>query len=213
MARRNRSPIGGSRYERAFRRTPNENCETKRVLQNAAATDVQKAVTSLGQNSDKIAAKAAVVAGLENQAKDAKSALTLLRRDWQTSHEQVLNTVKVFAAGFGDVVKELGFELVAATPAGLLPAPSGLTATSGKNQGEVKASWKRGDARHGFVVQHATDPANAATYSALKLSTRMTCTLGGLQSGIVVHVRVAAVDPRAADDQGPWSIWVAATVR
>jgi hypothetical protein len=66
--------------------------------------------------------------------------------------------------------------------------------------------------RRGFVVQHATDTANATTYSPQALCSKTKYTLENLPSGSVVHFRVAAADARAASGMSPWSDWVAAMV-
>jgi len=83
----------------------------------------------------------------------------------------------------------------------------------GKAAGEVVLTWHRGNAAHGFLVQHATDVANPATYSLLMASTRAKYTLKGAQSSTIVHFRVAAIDPASATGASPWSDWVAGTVR
>ena len=178
-----------------------------------AATDAQKAVAALGQHADGIAAKAAVVAALRAQLATAEGDLTLLRRDWRFALGHLVSTVKVFASGSADIVTSLGFQVVAHGPSDLLLAPAGLSVNTGKEHGTVTALWKKGRKRYGFVVQHATDPANAATYSAPQPSTRSKYTLGGLPSGANVYVRVAAVDPKAQTDLSPWSEWASAMAR
>ena len=49
---------------------------------------------------------------------------------------------------------------------GPLPMPANLTGLPGIAVGDARISWALGLARHGFLVQHATDVANPATYSA-----------------------------------------------
>jgi hypothetical protein len=79
--------------------------------------------------------------------------------------------------------------------------------------GEAVFSWDVGNARHGFIVQHATDVANAATHSANLPSTRATFTLKGGTPSSTVHFRVAAIDPSSETDMGPWSDWVSGLAR
>jgi hypothetical protein len=96
----------------------------------------------------------------------------------------------------------------------LLAAVDGITGSPGATAGQATWKWPRGNARHGFLVQHATDVANAATYSPQLACTKTRYTLGGLApSGSTVSLRVAAVDPHAPTAQSPWSVWVSATVR
>jgi hypothetical protein len=96
----------------------------------------------------------------------------------------------------------------------LLVAPEGLATSPGANAGQAAVKWERGQARHGFLVQHATDVANPATFSQPTACTKITFTLSGLApSGSSVFFRVAAVDPHAPTGQSPWSGWVSATVK
>jgi len=167
----------------------------------------------LGKAADGIEAKAAIVASLRAQLVTAEGDLTLLRRDWAIAYGHLVSTVKVFAGGSADIVTSLGFQVVTRSPSDFLTAPAGLTVKTGKDHGTVTALWKKGLATHGFVLQHATDPANATTYSAPQPSTRSRHTLGGLPSGSNVYVRVAAVDPKTESDLSPWSDWASAIAR
>jgi hypothetical protein len=74
-------------------------------------------------------------------------------------------------------------------------------------------TWARGDARHGFVVQLARDPASPATLSVPVPCTRSRFTFTGGTPSSIVHLRVAAIDPTSPTGIGPWSDWIAATVR
>jgi hypothetical protein len=85
--------------------------------------------------------------------------------------------------------------------------------TPGKGLGEAVFAWKRGSARHGFIVQHATDVANPATISGNIPCTRAKYTLKGGQPLMLVHFRVAAVDPTVEGGHGPFSDWVAGMAR
>ena len=77
----------------------------------------------------------------------------------------------------------------------------------------MEASWDKGIAIHGFVVQHATDPANPATVSGSIPWTRTTFKIDGLPSKANVSVRVAAIDPASPEGQSPWSAWVVGNAR
>ena len=179
----------------------------------AQATAVQTAFASLDQDAQKIAAITAQVQGLKDQLQTALTLLVGARRDWGTSLKHLLGTVEVFGKGSVDVVKGFGFEVRTTKTLGPLAAPTNLVLVRGKEAGSVKASWDKGPSSHGFVVQHATDPASPATFSTPKAWTKRTYTLGGLPSGSNVSFRVAAVDPASPAGMSPWSDWVLGTAR
>jgi hypothetical protein len=71
----------------------------------------------------------------------------------------------------------------------------------------------KGLAKHGFVVQWATDANAPATFSMPVVSTKRKLTLSGLPHGASLSFRVAAIDPASATGQSPWSAWVVGIVR
>jgi len=176
----------------------------------AAAPDVQSAVVKWNTDANALEAKAQSAEKLRLQLATAMSDLRVLRRNWKASTSHVLSTVNVFSLGSVDAVKSFSLEVQSRTAPGAPVAPENLTIVRGAKPGEVLAKWKRGKALHGFVVQHATDATNQATYSVIVTSTKSKCTLGGLPPGSNVYVRVAAIDPN--EGEGPWSQWAAGTV-
>jgi hypothetical protein len=177
----------------------------------ANAADVQTAVKSWNQTSDDLEANAKAIADLRHQLLLAVTKQRTIRRTWRARTLQVLSNVNVFSDGSADTIK--GFSLdVRGTP-GSHAALVELTVTTGKTVGTVLAAWPKNGARHGFMVQHATDPSNSATYASAQPSTRAKYTLGGAPSGSTVYFRVAPIDPKSASGQGPWSAWAAGTVK
>jgi hypothetical protein len=179
----------------------------------ATATDVQGAVKAWNKNADDLEANTKTIAAIKEQLKAAEAKQRTIRRSWRASTQQVLSTVNVFCEGSADLVKGLGVEVRSRTAAGALDAPADLTLATGKEAGEVGFHWLKGKATHGFVVQHATDPNNAATYSAMVPCTKTRYTLDGQPSKSTVYGRVAAVDPTSPSGLGPWSVWAAGTAR
>jgi len=178
----------------------------------AQATDVQHVVTTLGKQADDLEANAKAIANLRQQVVNLETKQVSSRRDWSSTIKLLLGTVEVFCGGSVDRVKAFSLDVRHPLSTGALAAPAGLSLIKGKHAGEVIAQWTRGNAHAGFVVQHATDTANPATYSAQSPCTKVKYTLGGLPSGSIVHFRVAAVDPRAPGDLSPWSEWTTETV-
>ncbi len=179
----------------------------------ASATDVQNAVKTWGKDADSIDANAKVIANLRAQLKAAEAQQEGLRRDWQASKKQVLSTVTVYCGGSADKVKGFNLDVVTRARLGALPTPANLAVNPGKLPGEVVSTWDKGLAAHGFLVQHATDPTNAATISMPTACTKARFTLDGMPSSANVSIRVAAINPASPTGQTPWSAWVVGNAR
>jgi len=181
----------------------------------ATAPAVQAAVNAWDKAAADIDANTSVVTGLRSQLRLAEGKQLVLRRAWKAAKKQVLGTLDVQCAGSADDVKAFGFDAFVRVPTGglSLTPPDPIAVKAGKLSGEVIVSWPKGAAKHGFLVQHTADVANAAIYSAVIACTQAKKTLTGFAPGAHVFVRVAAVDPTEASGQTPWTAWVAATAR
>jgi hypothetical protein len=180
----------------------------------ATAPDLQAAAKLWSKVSDDMEANATVISGLRSQLAAAEGKQLSLRRSWGAARRQVLSTVDVLCAGSADDVKANGFDALTRTNSGAPIAPPDTVHTEpGKAPGSVKVSWLKGSGRHGFVLQHATDVSNTATYSALIPVTGTKYTLQGAISGSVVHFRVAAIDPSEAAGCTAFSAWASGTAR
>jgi len=177
------------------------------------ATEVQTALQLVSQHSAAMETNAKAVVDLRMQLNTAVHKAPALRSDWEVAVAKLLATVQVYCNGAAEKVTAFGLDVQQRVQHGPQPAPAGLTVNTGKAPGQVVAKWTKGTALHGFVVQHATDTANAATYSAIEPCTKTQIVLGGSPSGAVVHVRIAAVDPKASPALSPWSDWASAPAR
>jgi hypothetical protein len=179
----------------------------------ASAPAVQAAVKAWSAEADAIAATAATIASLRAQLKAAEATQAGNRRDWGTAKSQVMIAVTVACGGSADRVKAFTLDVVSHGRHGALEAPIDLTVKAGTVLGASALAWAKGVAIHGWVVQHAADPTNAATLSALIPCTRPKLTLGGLTPGGSVSARVAAIDPTSPNGMSPWSAWASGSVR
>jgi hypothetical protein len=178
------------------------------------ATDLQAAAKAWNQAANDIEANATVVTAARTTLRVAEAKQLGLRRTWRAAKKQVLSTADVLCAGSADDLKAYGFDVLTRAALGLpIAVPGNLSTTPGTALGDAVVKWPRGDARHGFVVQHASDVANAATYSLPFPCTKCSFTLSGLTSGSVTHFRVAAIDPSSATGTTAWSGWVSGTAR
>jgi hypothetical protein len=178
-----------------------------------AAKDLQAAATVWSQSADDLENNAKVVAARRSDLRTAEAKQRSLRRAWRAARKQVLGTVDVLCAGSADEIKAYGFDVRVHGTLGPLAVPGDLATAPGTALGEATFSWQKGLCRHGFLVQHATDAANPATYSPVVACTKSKFTLTGAPPGSSVSFRVAAIDPSSPTGQTPWSGWVAGTVR
>jgi hypothetical protein len=178
-----------------------------------AATGVQTAVQAWSSCASSLDGNAQTIRGLRAQLAAAEVKQHGLRRDWSAARKQVITSVTVYCGGSADKVSGFGLDLLKKGRIGILPIPTDLTVNPGAMPGEVVCEWAKGVAIHGFVVQHAADPNNAATVSPSIPSTRPRWVLDGLPSGASVSVRVAAIDPASPTGQSPWTTWVLGNAR
>jgi hypothetical protein len=147
------------------------------------------------------------------QATDAIEAQRIHRRDWEVAAQHVLAVVAMHAKGSADAVHGFGLDVRKQAALGPLGVPSDLATSPGRETGEVVFTWSKGDARNGFLVQHAFDPADPVKIAAPRPCTRTKLVLSGMQPSGTIFFRVAAVDPQAPEGLSPWSDWVAGTAR
>ena len=177
------------------------------------ALDVQAAVGKWGKAADTLETNGKTVAALRKQLADAETQQQMLRLAWTACTRSVLIAVAIYCAGAAKTILGLGFGTRSKTSLGPLAMVEGLTSALGKLSGQALVAWTRGQAHHGFLVQHATDANNQATWSAPIPCTKTKMLLEGLPPGSTVYVRVCAIDPSQKGGQAPWSAWMAATAR
>jgi hypothetical protein len=178
-----------------------------------APATVQAATTGWSDVATSLGANATTIVQLKDQLATAEAKQRSLRVKWTDATRQVLGTIAVWCDGSTDMVHGLGLQVLTRQGLGPLAPPSALTALTGAQPGDATVKWARGNAHHGFLVQHATDVATLATYSVPVACTKSKYTLTGATSLSIVHFRVAAIDPSSSTGQTAWSDWIAATVR
>ena len=174
---------------------------------------LQAASTAWNAAADAVESNGKIVADLRTQLAAAEAAQRTNRQVWTFATKQLTAQVAVTAEGSSDAVHALGFDVITRGGPIAQVAPEGLHTAPGKVLGEGIFTWKRGTARHGFLVQHAADPSNPATVSPPVPCTKTKYKIEGAVSATIVHFRVAAIDTTSSTGSGPWSDWVACTVR
>jgi hypothetical protein len=182
----------------------------------ASAADVQTAVAKWSTAASDIAANTALIAQLKDQLAAAVGKQRSLRHTWSVSTSQVLTSVDAFCANSPVLIEGFGLVAVTNTAHALLGVPTDIATSPGPLPGESRLTWSRGLATHGFLVQSATDTGNPASISPPFPCSKVKYTYApkpAPPSGSSVFFRLAAIDPHSSTGQGPWSAWVAGTVR
>jgi hypothetical protein len=175
--------------------------------------ELQAANTAWNSAADSLESNAKAISNLRSQLATLEASQRTLRVGWTAATKRMMGIATVVCQGSADNVHALGLDVFAHVPIGALATPTGLTGKPGSLPGQALLAWHRGVAKHGFLVQHATDVANQATWSVLIASTRAKYTFDGGQPQSTLHFRVASIDPTSSTGTSPWTDWVAVTLR
>jgi hypothetical protein len=177
------------------------------------AADIQTLVGFWTTETANLSTGETLIAALEKQLATARSNQLATLRRWGLRRQGVLNAINVFCDGSKDTMTTFGV-----TVAGLVPhvgasVPVDLKSMKSKAPGIAGVKWYgTPENRAGFLVQHATNTADATTYSATVPSTKRSFKLPGQTPGATIYFRVLAVDPTLPGGQTAWTAWVAAVV-
>jgi hypothetical protein len=139
-------------------------------------------------------------------------ALDTLVQTWAAQTTQCLGAVKEYCSGSQTKCKNMGFGTAGRVSRPSAPLPVNLVAHHNKVAGIAELEWKCDGRRHQYMVQHATNPADASTYAAPVVVSRMRFKLPGQTPGAVLHFRVQVLDPKLPEGHSDWTAWVPVTV-
>jgi hypothetical protein len=178
----------------------------------AAATDVKAAANSLGatiaalqgNNTAKSKARADLDAAIVNEVQ--------LVRAFGAGRRALVASIEVFSKGSKDVIKSFGVDVEERKPRPEATVPMGLRPMKVKKPNHASVRWDPTLGAQGYMLQHATNSADASTYAAPFRVTAARYYLGGQTPGATVYFRVAALDTALSGGQTAFSAWVAVMV-
>jgi hypothetical protein len=178
----------------------------------AASTDVVTNTKALGTASTNLdannQAKTKAAAAL---AQAEKNEPPLVRRVG-AARRALIGAVDVFADGSKETVLGLGLEVETPQPAPEAGLPENLRPMKVLKSANASTRWDPMPGAHGYLLQHATNPSDATTYSAALVVTRARYRLAGQTPGQTIYFRVAALDTKLAGGQTAYTAWVAVIV-
>jgi hypothetical protein len=154
-------------------------------------------------NKNKAAGKAAVAL--------AETSQPILMRRWAVRKDAVM----VAIAAYGDGSKDLVQTFVAVEerePAPLAGVPVNLRAMKVNKPTIASVRWDPTPGAHGYLLQHATNPADPTTYSAAISTPGARFHLPGQAPATMVYFRVLACDPALPNGQTAYTAWVGVAV-
>ena len=145
-------------------------------------------------------------------AAKARTERATAERDLLGRARGCLLAITVDAAGSEAAIKAYGVDVAERLGSPLETTPTGLIGVKTLTTGLAGWKWKTHKRNHGFMVQWATDPTNAATHSAQIHCTKGRFSITAQTPGATLYLRVAALDSRLLGGQTAYSAWVSVPV-
>ena len=177
-----------------------------------AAADLQKAAAAWTTTSSSIKTTGGTIDGLRAQIALQVVTLTTLRATWLANRKATISALSLLCNGSATMIQSFGADVFAHTLGGAILVPGGLSTMPGLNAGTIDFMFDDTVNRYGFVIQFATNTADATTYSPQIPCHEGFFSLDGQTSAATLHFRAAAVDPTQKFHMTDWSPWVAGTV-
>jgi hypothetical protein len=175
----------------------------------AAATGVQTATNAWATETTAVDTGAQTIASLEKQLGVARTNQLANLRRWTLQRQAVLSAINVFCDGSKDTMLTFSVEVATSTAHDPASTPVGVLTRKSKVSGAVAWQWLLTPKnRYGFMVQHATNVADATTYSQPMVSSKRSFKLLLQTPGTAISLRVMALDPALPTGQTNWSAWV-----
>lgn len=176
------------------------------------AADVKAKTEDWGAVIDGWEANGKQIAALELQLDAHKANEPVFARRWDTKKRAVFSAITDYADGSIDKVHGFGCGVLGHEPLPPASVPQNLRDKHSKVHGTAAAEWDTMYGKYGFLVQHAADPANAATYAEPVVSSKSTFKLAGQVRGATIYFRVLTLDPKLPGGKTDWTPWVPVVV-
>jgi hypothetical protein len=152
-------------------------------------------------------------ASAKGQLTQAETAEPALMRRCRVRRNLVLGAVQAFGDGAAQVVQSLNVAVATRVPKPLAITPVNLHPMKKKMPTYASVRWNPTPGAHGYLLQHATNPADPTTYAAPISVTAAKYHLTGQTPGVTVYFRVLACDARLVPTgQSAFTAWVAVVV-
>jgi len=177
------------------------------------APDVQAGVAKIDATTGSLKANKDTVKNIRAQLRAAEGLQRKYRRQWNGALQQTLSAMTVFADGSAEVIVGMGGDVVSRSQQPTDVTPDNAHGIPVKESGQAGFQWDKGTTKRGWVVQWATNQNDPTTFSPLIAWTKRKYVLSAQKSGTVLYFRVAYQSSKVPEGHGPFSVWIAATVK
>jgi hypothetical protein len=151
-------------------------------------------------NKSKAAGKLQLDTALANEG-------PLVRR-WGTSKRAVLSAIEVAADGSAEIVQSFNVAVEKRQPKPAATVPANLRPMKVHKSNAASVRWDPTLGAKGYMLQHATNPSDATTYSPQIHVSESKYHFGGQTAGATIYFRVLALDASLPTGQTAFTAWV-----
>lgn len=137
--------------------------------------------------------------------------VTIVRR-WSLRRQGLLHAVSVFCDGSKEKVQAFNLGVLQRNKLPPAVVPTNLHQARSDKPTTPVVVWDRVKGSDGYLVQHATNPADPATYAQPVMCKRARFALPGQMLAGTLHFRVLSLDPALPGGQSDYCAWVAVIV-
>ena len=177
-----------------------------------AAPNVQTTTAAWAKATDDWEANDEELAVAKQKVAAIEAREPVLERRWHAKKRACSGAVTDHGDGSKDKVHALGWAVLNHDPLAPAEVPQNLRDKHSKVHGTATAGWDTNHGKFQFQVQHATNPADAATLSEPMTTGKSTFKLPGQVRGATIHFRVLTLDPKLPTGKTDWTLWVPVVV-
>ncbi len=135
-----------------------------------------------------------------------------LVRRWGIAKRALVSAIEVVGDGSAQVVQGFNVGVEVRQEKSEATVPVNLRPMKARVPDTASVRWDPTDGAKGYMLQHATNPADATTYSGQIHVSAAKYKLGGQVPGTTIYFRVLALDASLPNGQTAYTAWLAVMV-
>jgi hypothetical protein len=176
------------------------------------APDVQVALGFFTTENDNLAANNKKKDDLRQKLAQAEADEVTIVRRWGLRRAGLLHAVNVACDGSKEKVQAFNLNVVQRNKRPPASVPADLHQAKSKKPTTAVVAWTPNKGGDGYLLQHATNMNDPATYTPPIMCTRARFALPGQALAATLYFRVLALDPGLPGGQSEYTAWLTVTV-